>query len=101
MEITMAVKAGTTKNKGTTETTVKTRKTLTHAERVEKMRAELAALEAKAQEKTAKQVTVIDERIASLTERRDKLTDQIAVLIDERAALVGTAEVEAPATDQD
>jgi chorismate mutase len=86
----MAVKAGTTKNKATTEVAKpkRERKVLSPAERLAAKKAELEALEAKIAEKNQKQVTVLDERIAALVERGDKIKEQIATLKIERATLV-------------
>jgi uncharacterized protein (DUF3084 family) len=87
----MAVKAGTTKNKATTEVAKpkRERKVLSPAERLAAKKAELEALEAKIAEKNQKQVTVLDERITSLEGRRDKIDAQIRALRDERKELTG------------
>ena len=73
----------------------KTRTVLSPAQRLEKMRAELAAAEVKATEQSKKVAAKIDADIAKLEGKRDDLNTKITVLQSKRAQLVGVDETPA------
>jgi len=87
--------------KGTTEAAApkKERKVLTHAERIAKLEAELAAARAKAEEKEAKAKRDAVEQVNKLIAKRDELNAKIDALIAEHGLETGTpAEVVAEVT---
>ncbi len=77
-----------------------TRKRLSPSERIAKAEADLASLREKANADSRKKAEKVDERIATLTEKRDKLNVEIAEAQAEKAEL-GLGDSDEPLEVQD
>lgn len=86
----MAAKNTPAKDASTEEPKAK-RKMMTPAERVAKLEAELEAARLRAEKRANKKANQLKERIAVLTEKRDKLNAQLTELQSALDAEVGTA----------